>query len=33
MSRNRFVVIRCSQPSNVPGEKSASERKTRMNVS
>src|SRR5215211_2639090 len=33
MSRNRFVVIRCNQPSNVPGEKSANERNTRTNVS
>jgi len=33
MSRNRFVVIRCSQPSKVPGEKSASDRNTRTNVS
>src|SRR3954453_20268251 len=33
MSRNRFVVIRCNQPSTVPGAKSASERNTRTNVS
>src|SRR3978361_1070790 len=33
MSRNRLVVIRCNQPSNVPGEKSANDRKTRTNVS
>ena len=33
MSREGLVVIRCSQPSKVPGEKSASERNTRTNVS
>jgi hypothetical protein len=33
MSRKRLVVMRCSQPSKVPGEKSASERKTRTKVS
>jgi hypothetical protein len=33
MSRKRFMVIRCSQPSNVPGEKPASERNTRTKVS
>jgi RNA polymerase sigma-70 factor (ECF subfamily) len=33
MSRNRFVVMRCSQPSNVPGLYDARDRNTRTNVS
>ena len=33
MSRNRFVVIRCNHPSNVPGVYCASDRNTRTNVS
>ncbi len=33
MSRKRLVVIRCSQPSNVPGVYVDSERKTRTKTS
>ena len=33
MSRNKFVVIRCSQPSKVPGENCDKDRNTRTNVS